>query len=137
MESVFPESAGEPTGTAVTPPEPQSDSDMLRQLIAEQQQNRAEVASLRQELAQSKSASVVAQPATNLQTAEDLLAARHEEIGKHSHYCPGCGRLYDYLRECLGSPSAPHPPIQVIPTDELKQDDVSQHTAAPNTDKLG
>jgi hypothetical protein len=68
----------------------------------------------------------------DLQTAEDRLAARLEEISKHDFYCPGCGKLVDYLQACIGSPTAPHPPIEVVSTDELKGDE-SGHTPAPNT----
>lgn len=48
--------------------------------------------------------------------------------GEKEFYCPGCGRRYEYRRECTGSAEAPHSPIEVIPTAELQGD---EHTAAP------
>lgn len=51
-------------------------------------------------------------------------------------YCPGCGLRYEYRQKCTGRPDAPHPPIEVVSTDELSGDP-SKHTAAPNTDNLG
>jgi hypothetical protein len=47
-------------------------------------------------------------------------------------YCPGCGRRFEYQQQCTGRPDSPHPPIEVVSTDELRGDD---HTAAPNTDR--
>jgi len=49
-------------------------------------------------------------------------------------YCPGCGRRYEYRQQCTGRPEAPHPPIEVVSTDELS---VDTHTAAPDTTNLG
>lgn len=50
-------------------------------------------------------------------------------------YCPGCGRRYNYQRECVGmSKEAPHQPIEVVSTDELADGaDPAKHTPAPNT----
>ena len=110
--------------------EPQTTDDLLRAVLAEQQQHRAEVANLREELAASKQASTVAQPQPSVAlTAEDALAARMEEVGKHSHYCPACGLLYDYQQRCTGKAESPHPPVEVVSTDELKEGDPSKHTA--------
>jgi hypothetical protein len=47
-------------------------------------------------------------------------------------YCPGCGRMYGYQRECTGSSEAPHPPIEVVSTDELSGDPEG-HTPAPSS----
>jgi NADH pyrophosphatase NudC (nudix superfamily) len=107
--------------------QPQTTDELLRAVLAEQQQHRAEVASLREELAASKPAPVVV-PAQNL-SAEDAAAARLAEIGQHSHYCPGCGLLYDYQQRCTGRAESGHPPIEVLSTDELKSGDQSQHSA--------
>lgn len=52
-------------------------------------------------------------------------------------YCPGCGKQVGYMKECTGKPEAPHPPIEVVPTDELASGDTSQHTPAPSTENLG
>jgi hypothetical protein len=49
------------------------------------------------------------------------------------YYCPGCGARYEYRQKCLGmSPEHPHPPIEVVSTDELKGDP-SGFTPAPST----
>ena len=46
-------------------------------------------------------------------------------------YCPGCGRRYGYQTECRGQSAAlPHPPIEVVSTDELAGDP-DGHTPAP------
>lgn len=37
-------------------------------------------------------------------------------------YCPGCGKPYTYLRDCTGTPTAPHPAIEVVPSAELIAD---------------
>lgn len=52
-------------------------------------------------------------------------------------YCPGCGRRWNFLTECEGmNRSAPHPPIEVVSTDELREGaDPEKHTPAP--DSLG
>jgi predicted RNA-binding Zn-ribbon protein involved in translation (DUF1610 family) len=48
-------------------------------------------------------------------------------------YCPGCGRRWNYRTECAGqSAGTPHPPIEVISTDELSGDP-EKHTPAPST----
>ena len=54
------------------------------------------------------------------------------EVEEAPFYCPGCGRRYNYQRECVGREEAPHKAIEVVSTDELQGD---EHTAAPNTDK--
>lgn len=51
-------------------------------------------------------------------------------------YCPGCGRRYSYMRECTGTFEAPHPPIELVPTSELKGNPADL-TAAPDTEHLG
>ena len=122
------------TDELVTSPEapaaPQTTDDLLRAVLAEQQQHRAEVASLREELAVSKQQPQVSQVAPSVAlSAEDALAARMVEVGKHDFYCPGCGLLYDYQQRCSGKPESPHPPIEVVSTDELKAGDPSKHTA--------
>ncbi len=60
---------------------------------------------------------------------------RAEEVKKnyldHSHYCPGCGRVSNYPRECTGTKEAPHQPIEAVSTDELRGDDPAKYTPAP------
>lgn len=49
-------------------------------------------------------------------------------------YCPGCGRRWKFMTECRGmNPSTPHPPIEVVSTDELSGDP-ENHTPAPASD---
>lgn len=108
---------------------PVSTDDLIRQVLAEQQEHRAEVAKLRDELAQQKAAQKAPiAPSANAPSPEDALAARMEEIGQHDFYCPGCGNLVDYQQRCTGKPESPHPPIEVVSTDELKSGDTSQHS---------
>lgn len=66
-------------------------------------------------------------------TKEGQAAAdRKAHLLAHSFYCPGCGKVSTYPRECKGaSKEAPHPPIEMVPTDELKGDDPSKYTPAP------
>jgi hypothetical protein len=116
-----------------TPASPSTD-ELLAELLAGQKQHRAEVAELRKELEAAKQQP--RQVPVNNQSAEELHAARMERIGQFDYYCPGCGNLSPYLHECTGRPEAPHPPILFVSTDELKGDDTSEHTAAPNTDKV-
>jgi hypothetical protein len=52
-----------------------------------------------------------------------------EHINQHDFYCPGCGLTYDYQQRCTGKLESPHPPIEVVSTDELKEGDTSKHTA--------
>lgn len=61
---------------------------------------------------------------------EDRAPARTQD---EPFYCPGCGRRYSYRRECVGrSSEQPHPPIEVVSTDELNGDP-AHFTPAPNT----
>ena len=115
--------------------QPPTTEELLAELLRNQQEHRAEVQALREEVAANRR--VPQQVQAVALSPEELLAARLDEISQHSHYCPGCGRLYDYQRECNGKPEAPHPPIEVVSTDELRAGDPVAHTAAPNTDKLG
>jgi hypothetical protein len=46
-------------------------------------------------------------------------------------YCPGCGKRFQREGECTGTGEAPHPPIEVVSTDELSGEE--GHTAAPGT----
>jgi len=102
---------------------------MLEDILAEQQEQRAQIASLK-----GNRPAPVAAPSLS---AEQLEEQRAAEIADHEYYCPGCGQLYDYAQQCVGRPEAPHPPIEVVSTDELKGDDSTAHTAAPHTDNLG
>lgn len=122
------------TGTETTT-EPTTE-DLLKQILAEQQQHRAEVAKLKEQI-DSQRAPAPRGLSAVVKSAEELLRERMEEIEQHSHYCPGCGKLADYPQQCHGTATAPHPPIEVVSVDELKQDDPGKHTAAPHTDNLG
>lgn len=60
-----------------------------------------------------------------------------EPLPEQPYYCPGCGKRSKYPRECTGlAADKPHPPIEMIETDELAGDP-SNHTAAPSTDDSG
>ena len=106
---------------------------LLAELVTAQQQHRDEIAQLRQELAKSKAPAPHVGPLV-LKSAEQLLEERVAEIRMHTHYCPGCGRLSKYMRECHGrSAEAPHPPIEMVSTEELLAGDPALHTPAPDT----
>lgn len=115
---------------------PMSTDDMLRQLLEDQKSQRAEVADLRAELSKSRAPVAVA-PTSMVQSPEVLAEARQDEIADFEFYCPGCGALYNYQRPCEGRGEAPHPPIEVVPTDEIKGDNNvdperrAEHTPAP------
>lgn len=113
------------------PPEDQSVGDMLRQLLADREQDRADLASLRQEIAKQR-APLPPPPSSVVRSPEELAEARQREIAEHKFYCPGCGALYNRERECTGRGEAPHAAIEVVSTDELKGDDPSKHTPAPS-----
>ena len=123
----------EPVATAPAPE--QSVEQMLQTLLQKQQEDRAEMATLRQEVAASRKPAPVV--TANAPSPAEALEARMADVNEHSHYCPGCGKLSTYIRDCLGNPASPHPPVQMVSTDELKGDDVSKHTAAPDTTNLG
>lgn len=107
-------------------------NDLLRELIQSQKEHRAEVAELREEVAQARSERISAPaPSSAVLSPEELQERRQEEIAKHQFYCPACGALYDRERECSGRGEAPHPPLDVVSTKELQGDDTSKHTAAP------
>lgn len=120
----------EPPAYQAPPSEATSTDDLLRQILSQQQDHRAEVASLRDEISTQRSRSNPPRPTPTLTEAE-LIEARQAEIGESEYYCPGCGALYSRPRECTGRGEAPHPPIEVVSTDELQGDDTSKHTAAP------
>lgn len=105
-------------------------NELLTELVSNQAEQRAEVAALRNELAKSREPRHA--PSSQVRSAEDLLADRMLEVEQHDFYCPGCGKLVDYQRECQGTGAAPHPPIEVVSTDEIKSGDEMQHTAAPS-----
>jgi len=130
--SQTPTQAPDPTPDSATNQAPgQSETNaLLRQLLDERKQDRAELAALRQEFAQARVAAPAPRSATPM-SAEELMAERLREIEEHSFYCPGCGALYNRERECIGRLEAPHPAIEVVSTDELKGDDPSRHTEAP------
>ena len=93
--------------------------DLLNQLVTAQSEQRQEVQALRAELAKARATPLPASTARQL-SPEELLAQRMQVINAHPYYCPGCGRTYNYQRECTGRGEAPHPAIDVVATDELK-----------------
>lgn len=109
-------------------PQTAEDANQLGKMFAEY---RAEVAALRQELQAHRPRTV--QVAGPQETEQDRLDARLAAIAEHSHYCPGCGKLSKYPRECTGTPAGPHAPIEMVSTDELGGDP-EKHTRAPSTD---
>lgn len=61
-------------------------------------------------------------------------------------YCPGCGKRVEYQQQCQGKPESPHPPMEVVSTDELygadynpdaKPGESGYRTPAPSTENLG
>ncbi|MDE2101932.1 MAG: hypothetical protein KGL39_32095 [Patescibacteria group bacterium] len=113
----------------------QSVEEMLAELIAAQREHRKEVSELRDELAKSKAP--VQQVLGIVKTADQLREERFADIREHSHYCPGCGKLSHYPKECFGTATSPHPGIEMVSVEELLSGDESQHTAAPDTTNLG
>lgn len=109
--------------------------ELLQQMIAAQNEHRAEVKALRDEVQKAKAP--VPQNLSIQKTAEQLTEERFADIRQHTHYCPGCGKLSKYMRECSGKAEAPHPPIDMVSTEELLGDDPTQHTPAPETTNLG
>lgn len=94
-------------------------------------QFRAEVAQLRTELQSHRPRTVnVSAPQETVEQREE---ARLAAISEASHYCPGCGRLSKYPRECIGTPAGPHKVIEMVSTDELGGDPAN-HAKAPSTD---
>lgn len=74
-----------------------------------------------------------AKTTTTTETTTDTDTKSDEKVGQEfPYYCPGCGRRWNYQTECVGTPTAPHAPIEVISTDEL-DGDPEKHTAAPDT----
>ena len=60
-----------------------------------------------------------------------------EQRMQFPYYCPGCGKTANFRKECTGTATMPHAPIEVVSTDELgdlSEEGQSKHTAAPNTD---
>lgn len=112
------------------PPETPEEVQALADAFA---QFRKEVADLRNELKAARSPQKFLAAVT--ETLEDRTKARLQEIAQHSHYCPGCGLLYDYQQQCKGTIEGPHKPMEVVSTNELAGDP-AQHTAAPSTDVL-
>lgn len=121
---------------------PKTTEELLQEILEQQQEHRAEVAALREELDAAKQAPPVGPPATN--DPEALRQARLDHLAAHDYYCPGCGATGDYPQKCSGKGEAPHPPIEMVSTDEVKNapDPGDQeaflawqkgHTAAPVT----
>lgn len=92
---------------------------LLNQLVAAQTEYRNEISALRTEVAKARRQPI---PTSTVQalSAEQLLANRMTEIEKYPYYCPACGKLHKYPGMCTGSAAAPHPPVEVVSTDELK-----------------
>jgi hypothetical protein len=108
------------------PETPEEVADLAKMFAA----FRKEVADLRAALDRQKPRQA---SAAVTETLEDRTNARLEQIAQHSHYCPGCGQLYDYPQKCKGFDESPHKPIEVVSTDELGGDP-ADHTAAPATE---
>jgi hypothetical protein len=113
---------------------PQTPED-VQALAQEFAQYRKEMSELREELRKSRLSPkfLTAVP----ETEEDRQKARLADIANHEFYCPGCGSLYDYPQKCNGAtPATPHPPIEVVSTQELAGDPEG-HTAAPDAAPAG
>jgi len=123
----FPESET----TSTEPVAEQSVQELLAELLKAQQEHRAEVNALRDEIAKSRKPQQQFQMVAK--SAEELYEERIAEIREHAFYCPGCGKLSKYVKECFGKAESPHPGIEMIPVDELLSGDPSTHTPAPVT----
>lgn len=121
------------TTQGAPPADPTSVEGMLQQIQADQAAHRAEVANLRSELSASRKPAATA-PVT-VRSQADMRADRIEQMSQFDYYCPGCGRLYSYPRECTGDKAMPHAPVEVVSTSEVTgtDSDPANHTAAPNT----
>lgn len=96
---------------------------------------RREIHTLRAELRQRAGQQV--QIAGPTETIEDRTNRRLEAIAQAKFYCPGCGLLYQYEKECTGPKGGhPHAPIEVVSTEELGGDP-QDHTPAPATNPDG
>lgn len=73
---------------------------------------------------------------TDAAKTDDTAASTESAAKDAPFYCPGCGLRYQYQQKCTGKPEAPHPPIEVVSTDELSGDS-EKFTAAPSTENLG
>jgi hypothetical protein len=74
---------------------------------------------------------------TTTEDASSTATATAEDTPKDApFYCPGCGKRVQYQQQCTGKPESPHPPIEVVPTDELSGDSEG-FTAAPSSENLG
>lgn len=61
-------------------------------------------------------------------------APQPEKVAEEPYYCPACGQRVEYRQQCTGQDAAsPHPPTEVVSTDELNAGDPAQHTAAPDS----
>ena len=112
----------------VAPAAPATTDDILRAILAEQQQYRQQISELQTQINATKQPAPIA--LANAPSPEDALKARMLDVQEHDYYCPACGRLYDYRQKCTGSGDQPHSPIEVVSTDELKSGDTAKHTAA-------
>lgn len=67
--------------------------------------------------------------------AEASAKREADRVAGPPYYCPGCGRRWNYMTDCTGMNAAvPHPPIEVVSTDELAEGaDPEDHTPAPAT----
>lgn len=109
--------------------DPQTTDDLLRAILDEQRAQRAVIQDMQDDL--DKARKPLPRQSSIVLSPEELHEARMLEVGQHDFYCPGCGALYDRARECSGRGEAPHPPMEVVSTDELKAGDPSKHTEAP------
>lgn len=118
----------------VTPTEPEAQApattdDILRAILAEQQQYRQQISELQTQINATKTPAPVA--LANAPSPEEALKTRMLDVSQHDYYCPACGALYDYRQQCNGTGDQPHSATEVVSTDELKSGDATKHTAAP------
>lgn len=60
----------------------------------------------------------------------------YEDRRSQPFYCPACGRGSSYQRECVGlGADRPHPPVEMVGTDELTAGNEDNFTKAPNTEQ--
>ena len=115
---------------------PATTEELLTQLLEAQEANRKELAAMRAEIDSRQPPRPSGAPLTQL-SPEEALSARMDTLNQHDWYCPGCGAVFHYQRECTGRGEAPHAPIDVVSTKEVTEGEPSDHTPAPNSENLG
>lgn len=111
--------------------DPAATNQLLGQLLKQQADQRAEIAALRDEARRVGMATAVPAGQVPVLSDEEKLRNRMEEIAQAEFYCPACGNLSGYHRQCSGKPGVPgHPVEEMVSTDELRSGDPARHTAA-------